>query len=438
VTQHGRGTLAKQRLLADGQMLVRFDQGDTDPIDAEAENGLLDRLSALYAHCDAVIVSDYAYGVVTPRIIETLAELQARTPRLLVLDARDLRRYRRVGVTVVKPNYLDTVRLLDLAPVDGAKARAAQVASECDHLLEVTGAQLAAVTLDEDGGLFLEKGVPPYRTFARPAEGRDHVTGAGDTFAAALALSLAAGATTPTAAELASAASAVVVSKDGTATCSAAELREYLWAGEKLVPDLKRIAERVAFHRSQGRRIVFTNGCFDILHRGHITYLNRAKALGDVLVLGVNSDESAHRLKGPERPINTLDDRVQVLAALSCVDYIVPFDDDRPDNVIRAVRPDLFVKGGDYTRDSLPEASLVEALGGNVQILPYLADRSTTEIVKRIRNLTPRPPSLPGTGETDQTSLERSDGSDIDEAEQSTEGAEDSPFPAREGGRGIR
>jgi D-beta-D-heptose 7-phosphate kinase/D-beta-D-heptose 1-phosphate adenosyltransferase len=388
VTQHGRGTLAKQRLLADGQMLVRFDQGSTDPIDAGAEEALLDRLSALYAHCDAVIVSDYDYGVVTPRIVETLAELQARTPRLLVVDARDLRRYGQVGAIAVKPNYLEAMRLLNLRPAEGTKARAAQIAAEGERLLEITGAQLVAVTLDEDGGLFLERAVPPYRTFARPADGRDRVTGAGDTFAAALALSLAAGATTPTAAELASAASAVVIGKDGTATCTAAELRQYLWAGEKLVPDLKRITDCVAYHRAQGRRIVFTNGCFDILHRGHITYLNRAKALGDVLVLGVNSDESARRLKGPDRPINPLEDRIQVLAALSCVDYIVPFEEDRPDNVIRAVRPDLFVKGGDYTRDSLPEASLVEALGGNVQILPHLADHSTTEIVKRIHDLT--------------------------------------------------
>src|SRR6058998_159591 len=119
-----------------------------------------------------------------------------------------------------------------------------------------------------------------------------------------------------------------------------------------------------------GRRIVFTNGCFDILHRGHITYLNRAKALGDVLIVGVNSDDSIHRLKGPGRPINTLEDRAQVLAALSSVDHIVAFDADTPIELIRAIRPDIFVKGGDYTRDRLPEASLVEELGGTVQILP--------------------------------------------------------------------
>jgi D-beta-D-heptose 7-phosphate kinase/D-beta-D-heptose 1-phosphate adenosyltransferase len=130
--------------------------------------------------------------------------------------------------------------------------------------------------------------------------------------------------------------------------------------------------------------VVFTNGCFDILHRGHVTYLNRAKALGDVLVVGVNADASVARLKGDGRPINALEDRVQVLAALSCVDHVVPFEEDTPARLLRLVRPEVFVKGGDYTLETLPEAPLVEALGGSVRILPYVEDRSTTRIIERI------------------------------------------------------
>jgi D-beta-D-heptose 7-phosphate kinase/D-beta-D-heptose 1-phosphate adenosyltransferase len=151
------------------------------------------------------------------------------------------------------------------------------------------------------------------------------------------------------------------------------------------VADLGRIAARADFHRRRGRRIVFTNGCFDILHRGHITYLNRAKALGDVLVVGINSDDSVRRLKGNARPINPLDDRIQVLAALSCIDHLVPFDGDTPSDLIRAIRPDVFVKGGDYTRQTLPEAPLVEDLGGRVELLPFVEDRSTSGIIERIR-----------------------------------------------------
>ena len=138
--------------------------------------------------------------------------------------------------------------------------------------------------------------------------------------------------------------------------------------------------------------MVFTNGCFDILHRGHITYLNRAKALGDVLVIGLNSDASVKRLKGPERPINAEGDRAGVLAALSCVDLVVTFEEDTPMNLIEALRPDVYAKGGDYTLETLPEAPLVKRLGGEVKLLDFLEDRSTSGIIHRIRErgLTPQ------------------------------------------------
>src|SRR5581483_8219999 len=171
-----------------------------------------------------------------------------------------------------------------------------------------------------------------------------------------------------------------------TATCSAFELRESLWAEGKVVTDLDRLRRRLAFHRAQGQRVVFTNGCFDILHRGHIACLNLAKTLGDLLVVGLNSDASIRRLKGAGRPINGLEDRAHVLAALSCVDHIVPFEEDTPAEIIRAIRPDIYVKGGDYTRERLVEAPLVQSLGGAVHILPYVEDRSTTSIIARIRD----------------------------------------------------
>ncbi|MDQ3870195.1 MAG: D-glycero-beta-D-manno-heptose 1-phosphate adenylyltransferase, partial [Chloroflexota bacterium] len=379
-----RRTLSKNRVVADGQLLVRFDQGTTDPLEPAEDDELVSRLESLYARCDAVVVSDYGYGILTPRVRDALRELQARSPGLLVADAKDLRRYRRVGVTVVKPNYAEAVGLLGDQQVEGVRVRLQQVAANGKRLLRLTGARIVAVTLDAEGALIFESGAPPFRTYARPT-GNSRAAGAGDTFVSAFTLGLAAGGTTPAAAELASAAAAIVVGKEGTAECSADELRAYLLADDKYARGSEAVARTVAIHREQGRRIVFTNGCFDILHRGHITYLNRAKALGDVLVVAVNSDESVRRLKGHERPINTLDDRVQVLSALSCVDHIVSFDEDTPEELIRIVRPDVFVKGGDYTRDTLPEAPLVEALGGSVQILPYVEDRSTTAMIERIR-----------------------------------------------------
>jgi D-beta-D-heptose 7-phosphate kinase/D-beta-D-heptose 1-phosphate adenosyltransferase len=397
----GRRTLAKQRVLASGQLLVRFDQGDTAPVRGPGEEALIDRLSELFGRSDAVIVSDYGYGILTPRVRATLAGLQARSPRTLVVDSKDLAAYRGVGPTAVKPNYHEALRLLGLAPECGPQARSESpcgtearapaeeggrvglIAARGRDVLEVTGARIAAVTLDTDGALVFERDRPPYRTYARPNP-HSRAAGAGDTFVSALALALAAGADTPAAAELAAAAAAAVVAKDGTALCSAAELRAHLSAGDK-PSDLAGLAARLDLLRRQGRRIVLTNGCFDILHRGHVTYLSRAKALGDVLVVGVNSDESIRRLKGPDRPINTLEDRVGVLAALSCVDHVVAFHEDTPHELVRAVRPHVFVKGGDYTRDRLPEAALVEELGGVVHILPFVADRSTTGVIERIR-----------------------------------------------------
>jgi len=387
LTQPSRRTLAKHRVVASGQMLVRFDQGHTNPIDLETEQRLIDRLTHLYPQCDAVVISDYGYGILTPRVIDAIAQLQLQTPRLLVADSKNLAAYRHVGVTAVKPNYDEAIRLLGIQRLmqDTAflNTRCDRITLYGEEILDITGAQIAAVTLDTEGAVIFERGSLPYRTYAKPAA-HSRATGAGDTFVSTLTLALAAGATTSSAAELASAA-AVIVAKEGTTACSIEELQAHISGGDKYMPDWSALSARLELYRQQGRRIVFTNGCFDILHCGHTAYLNRAKALGDILVIGVNTDDSIRRLKGSSRPINTLGDRVQVLAAVSCVDRITAFDEDTPCNLIRAIRPDVFVKGGDYTREMLPEAPIVEELGGVVQILPYLENRSTTIIIERIR-----------------------------------------------------
>jgi D-beta-D-heptose 7-phosphate kinase / D-beta-D-heptose 1-phosphate adenosyltransferase len=155
----------------------------------------------------------------------------------------------------------------------------------------------------------------------------------------------------------------------------------------KLILDQSDLASFVQRYRDSGRRIVFTNGCFDILHPGHVTYLTQAKALGDVLIIGVNTDESVRQLKGEGRPVNPLSDRLIVLSALSCVDHVVPFAEATPKNLIRIVCPDIYVKGGDYTRETLPETEAVEELGGVVRILPYVDNRSTTRLIHQIRTL---------------------------------------------------
>jgi D-beta-D-heptose 7-phosphate kinase/D-beta-D-heptose 1-phosphate adenosyltransferase len=283
----------------------------------------------------------------------------------------------------IKPNYTEALRLLGLPRLPPGPERVAQIAGCGDRLLALVGCHLAAVTLDADGALLFEQGAAPYRTYSKPVQ-NSRALGAGDTYVAALTLALASGAPTHAAGELASAAAAVVISKERTSICSGAELTERVLAGDKYIEHLDRLRGWVEIHRSQGRRLVFTNGCFDLLHRGHITYLSRAKTLGDVLIVGVNADVSVSRLKGPSRPINALKDRVDVLAALSCIDHVVSFEEDGPERLIEVIRPDVFVKGGDYTRETIPEAPLAEALGGAVTVLPYEEGCSTTGLIERV------------------------------------------------------
>jgi D-beta-D-heptose 7-phosphate kinase/D-beta-D-heptose 1-phosphate adenosyltransferase len=295
--------------------------------------------------------------------------------------------------------------------IKGGISRAEQIKPYEEKLLNLTGAKIAAVTLDAEGAMIFEHGSQPYRTYAQPtAESR--TSGAGDTYSSALTLALAAGAATPLAADFAAAAAAVVVRKEGTSTCSAEELREFLSKveehrednrentssspsspssssspPEKYIPDSNQLRSLVASYRNAGHKIVFTNGCFDILHAGHVSYLNRAKALGDILIIGVNSDDSIRRIKGANRPINPLEDRIQVLGGLGCVDYLITFNEDTPIDLIRLVQPDVYVKGGDYTKETLPEAPVVEQYGGIVELLPFVENRSTTRIIERVCQL---------------------------------------------------
>jgi D-beta-D-heptose 7-phosphate kinase/D-beta-D-heptose 1-phosphate adenosyltransferase len=376
-----RRTLVKQRVLAGGQILLRLDAGSRDGLDPAGEARLRERLRAAWREVDAVIVSDYGYGVLTEGVLDEIAALQAAHERVLVADAKDLRRLARVRPTAVKPNYAEAARLLGLTNGHG-DGRVEQIAGHEAELLQTTGARVAAVTLDSAGALVFETGQPAYRTYARPTSDAN-ATGAGDTFVSALALALAAGAPTHACADLAQGAATLVVARDGTTACTAAELRVHFASQQKLLTydDLAVVAD--CLHRA-GKRLVFTNGCFDILHRGHITCLSRAKALGDVLIVGLNADASVRRLKGVTRPINRAADRAQVLAALSCVDHIVEFAEDTPVRLIELARPDVYVKGGDYSLDNLPEAPLVTSLGGEVWFLPYLDDFSTTGILARI------------------------------------------------------
>jgi D-beta-D-heptose 7-phosphate kinase/D-beta-D-heptose 1-phosphate adenosyltransferase len=397
LTSRLRQTLSKRRILADGQLLARLDEGTIDPISRDEEGRLIDSLDQFLRSVDLVVVSDYGYGVMTDVVIDRLSlsplirhcgeegKNEAHGPFTpVIVDSKQPQRYRPLGPLAVKPNYAQLQELLpDLPKADAARWK--YLRERGPQILEATGAEIAAVTLDRDGALIFTRTTAPHRTFAQPSP-QMHAAGAGDTFLAAFALALAAGASPAEAGEIATAAAAVVVGKPHTAVCSQVELRQRL-QGDSISGKLAALAPVLEEYRRRGQRIVFTNGCFDILHPGHVAYLQQAKMLGDVLIVGINSDASIRRLKGPDRPINALEDRLKVLAALSCIDHLVSFEEDTPHRLIETVRPDVFVKGGDYTREMLGEADLVEQLGGSVKILPFLDGRSTTGIISRITAL---------------------------------------------------
>jgi D-beta-D-heptose 7-phosphate kinase / D-beta-D-heptose 1-phosphate adenosyltransferase len=378
-----RVTIAKKRITASAHILMRVDEGTTTDISETCEKELLNSVSKLLPQIDAIILSDYGFGVITNNIVKEIKALAAAHHKAVVVDARDLSKYKTLKPEAVKPNYEETVKLLNIEKL--TQDRDKQILQHGKKLHKITGANKVAVTLDADGVLLFEEGKEPYRVLCVPQDNKNAI-GAGDTFISAMAMALALKANGATASEIASAAAAVVVRKDGTVGCTNQELKSYFNSVPKYILDNSELADIVKDLRKSGKKIVFTNGCFDIIHKGHITLLNKAREAGDVLIVGVNSDASIKKLKGPERPINDLEDRLTVLAGLQSVDYLISFEDESPVQLIKAVHPDVFVKGGNYTENTIPEAPLLKKLNTTVKIVPYKEEHATTQIINKIRD----------------------------------------------------
>ncbi|CAJ62571.1 Putative sugar synthase involved in antibiotic (bleomycin) biosynthesis [Frankia alni ACN14a] len=398
VAEPGRATLAKRRICSGNHLHLRCDTGDETPPAPATAAALAAGVRASTPAACAVLACDYGAGMFTPELIDAVGAAARAAGRRLVVDAHDPGRWAGVRPDLVKPNAGEVVALLPPGARDAfARDRVATVRRCAGPILAASGARLAAVTLDRDGVVVLSRDDEPWHLPAGTDAPDERTSGAGDSFIAAMVLALAAGAAPRAAARLGSLAACAAVSTPGTGTCSAADLRARLRttgdgrdgdpAGgvRGAVLDAAALADAVAAHRCRGRRIVFTNGCFDVVHAGHIAYLHAARHLGDILVVAVNSDAGVRRLKGPDRPINSLADRLAVLTALAAVDHVAVFDDDTPERLLRALRPDVYVKGGDYTESMLAEAPLVRALGGEVRFVDYVADRSTSDLLGRIR-----------------------------------------------------
>jgi len=376
VVEPGRSTPRKLRVHAGQHALARIDYEDPEGGSERSYAALEQALERLAKGCAAAIVSDYRKGAVTASGVRRLTSALAGAPVVADPKGADADRYR--GATYLLPNERELTELLGGAWDDaGAEA-----------LRERLGLDVLVLTRSERG-VRLYDGDRPRDVPARARQVFD-VTGAGDTFAAVFAAFVASGESAGVAASLANVAAGIKVRKIGTATVTRAEIELELWRDEPARAkriDRAAAAAVAAARRAAGETVVFTNGCFDLLHVGHIKYLEASRALGDCLVVGVNTDASVRRLKGTGRPILEETERAEILSALSCVDHVVLFDEDTPVDLVEAIRPDVLTKGADYATDEIVGADIVRSYGGRVERIELVAGKSTTGIISRITEL---------------------------------------------------
>ena len=374
-------TTTKDRIIGGDQILFRIDE-QSRSVPQAALAAVADRVGPVIQDADVVVICDYGSGSLTGAVREELERLAGRPEgQLLVIDAHDPRPWAGLRPDLVTPNCQEALALLGEAspPED----RIGLLRASREQLLQRTGARAVVVTLDQEGSLYFAQDGTEHRTWAQPVTEKQ-ASGAGDTFVAALALGCAAGLPRHVALELAQASATVVVHRPGTSVCSTADLLAHLGGASRVHFDPRELARVIAQHRQDGHSVVLTNGCFDVLHRGHTSYLEQAKEQGDVLVVALNSDASVRRLKGEGRPVNPLADRAAVIEALSCVDYVTVFDADTPVSLIESLQPEIYAKGGDYTEQMLAESASVRSYGGQVRILDYVADHSTSGMLRRM------------------------------------------------------
>ncbi len=381
LTDAKRPTSVKTRIMGQNQQLLRIDREHRAPLSGRSEERLLAYVRKQIPLCDAVILSDYGKGVLTDRILaETIAQAR-RCRKIVVADPKrkELRHYR--GVTCLTPNRKEAAEALGL-PLETPE----QIHRGTRELQRLLKSPACLITLGKDGMALLDRDafilIP---TVAREVY---DVSGAGDTVIAVFTLVTAAGHDFTTAAHVANTAAGIVIGKVGAARVSPQEMLSYhgelLAPGDAKILEAAELRERVRLLQTDGSRVVFTNGCFDLLHVGHIQYLQAARRLGDCLVVGLNSDASVRRLKGKRRPLISEEERAHILAALDCVDYLTVFNESTPMKLIRSLRPDVLVKGGDYRKREVVGAQFVESYGGRVALVPVVQGQSTTHIVQRI------------------------------------------------------
>jgi len=378
ITQKDRITSKKSRIIAAQQQVVRYDRESTDEISNESQKQILTSFKSIINSYDSVLLSDYGKGVLTFELTQAIITLANENGKKVLVDPKGLNYSKYTGAYLLTPNKKEASEATNINIVDDSSLAQVltQLKDECD--LDVS-----LITLSEDGVAIYDNDLRTHPTVAREVF---DVTGAGDTVLASLGFALACNIDIDEAVKFSNLAAGVVVGKIGSATATLNEIIEYESSLNKSTSDehIKSLDEITTLSKelkARGKKIIFTNGCFDILHAGHVRYLETAKSYGDILILGLNSDRSVTALKGEGRPINMQMDRAYILAALEAVDYVVVFDDDTPYDLIRTIKPHILVKGGDYKGKEVVGQDIADEL----KLVQFVDGKSTTKTIEKIQ-----------------------------------------------------
>lgn len=378
ITQKDRITSKKSRIIAAQQQVVRYDRESTDEISTKSQTIILNTFKKIITNYDAVLLSDYGKGVLTSDLTQSLIAITNDNNKKVLIDPKGLDYSKYKGAYLLTPNKKEASEATQINVHDDATLTQAitQLKTQCD--LDVS-----LITLSEQGVAIFDDKLRTHPTVAREVF---DVTGAGDTVLASLGFALSCGLDIDNSVEFANLAAGVVVGKIGSATATLNEIIEYESSLNKSTSDehIKTLDEIITLStelKARDKKIVFTNGCFDLLHAGHVRYLETAKSFGDMLILGLNSDRSVTALKGEGRPINTQLDRAYILAALEAVDYVVIFDEDTPYDLIKAVKPHVLVKGGDYEGQEVVGQDIADEL----KLVQFVDGKSTTKTIEKIQ-----------------------------------------------------
>ncbi|MFA5461750.1 MAG: D-glycero-beta-D-manno-heptose-7-phosphate kinase, partial [Sulfurimonas sp.] len=378
VIQDGRKTSKKSRVIAASQQILRYDKESKEEISKFSTDTLLNSLISTVCNYDAVILSDYGKGVLTKEFCKEVISICNKKSVKVLVDPKGSDYSKYSGAYLLTPNKKEAIQATKIDIKDKESLREALLKMKKDANLTIS-----LITLSEDGIATYDDEMKLFPTVAKEVF---DVTGAGDTVIASIAFAISAGKSIEESAKFANLAAGVVVGKIGSATVTLGEIEEYEATLHKSTSDahiksFEEIQTVVKRYKESGKKVVFTNGCFDILHVGHVKYLQIAKSFGDVLIVGLNSDASVSRLKGPSRPVNIAEDRAYLLAALEAVDFVVPFEEDTPYELIKMIKPDTLVKGGDYEGKSVIGTEFAHEL----KLVDFVDGKSTTKTIQKIK-----------------------------------------------------